>query len=285
MRATAEVFRTTEGGDGPVVRFSEHSIARFPREWELRITPAEARRWSQLFDEEPHADRAAPDILYHPGMNMREEGRRYRGPLGRYSAEYRGALPIGRPIELTGGISELFVRRRRGYVTFDLEARVDGEVVQRHWRRFVLPLDEGEADGWAEAPEDEPVPEIPVTAERFGPRDLPCPQSRFDGFSLSGRPSMHTSAELAHELSLRATTAPAPVTFGLLTRLMRDRFGESFDCAGSIDARLVRPAFSGQTLRAHGAVLSTEGGRSTCRVWVEDEAGETVTGGVATATG
>ena len=283
MRRAAEVFRTTEGGDWPLVGFSGHAVARFAPLWELRITPAEALRWARLFDEEPPDDRADPDILYHPGMNMREEGRRYRGPLGRYSAEFRGPLPIGRPIELTGGISDLFVRRRRGYVTFDLEAHVDGELVQRHARRFVLPLDEGEADGWAEAPEDEPVPEIPAAAERFGPRELPCPQSRFDGFTLSGRPSMHTSAELASELGLRATTAPAPVTFGLLTRLMRDRFGEGFDCAGTIDARLVRPAFSGQTLRAHGAVLSTEDGRSTCRVWVEDELGETMTGGVATA--
>ncbi len=134
-----------------------------------------------------------------------------------------------------------------------------------------------------EAAEDEPVPEIPASAERFGPRDLPCPQPRFDGFALSGRPSMHTSAEVARELGLRATTAPAPVTFGLLARLMRDRFGDGFDCAGTIDARLIRPAFSGQTLRARGAVIATEDGRATCRVWVEDELGETVTGGVATA--
>ena len=70
---------------------------------------------------------------------MREEGRRYRGPLGRYSAEFRGALPVGHPIELQGGISDLFVRRRRGYVTFDLEARVDGEVVQRHTGRHASP--------------------------------------------------------------------------------------------------------------------------------------------------
>lgn len=268
------------------IAFSDFTVGALPDgPWQLTIEPSDVVRWARLFDDDPSEALATgvapPDILYYPGMNLPAPKRDYGGPMSRYWAEYGGPLPIGTPIDLTGAVTEKFLRRGRGGMTFELIARVDGVVVQRHWRRFALRLAEGEADGWAERGSDPRPPEPASDAERFDPRLMECTQARYDDFEGPGEITGHTSLAAAHAGGHPTTTAQGALSFGLLTRLMRDRFGERFTQDGTIDVRLVRTVYEGELLTAHGALLNEGGDRMHCRIWAENRAGEPVTTGVA----
>ncbi len=270
----------------PPISFTDFEIGPLPGgPWQLIVGRSDIERWARLFDDDPAellaAGAAPPDILYYPGMNLPAPKRDYGGPMSRYWAEYCGPIPIGEPLELTGAVTEKFLRRGRGGMTFELVARAGGSVVQRHWRRFALRLAEGEAEGWSERGSDPRPPEPDPAAESFGPRLLACTQERYDDFEGPGEVTGHTSLEAARAGGHPATTAQGALSFGLLTRLMRDRFGAGFTEDGSIDVRLVRPTYEGEMLAARGAVLGEEDGRLHCRIWAENRAGEPVTTGVA----
>lgn len=270
----------------PPISFTDFEIGPLPGgPWQLTVERSDIERWARLFDDDPAellaAGTAPPDILYYPGMNLPAPKRDYGGPMSRYWAEYCGPIPIGEPLELTGAVTEKFLRRGRGGMTFELVARVGGKVVQRHWRRFALRLAAGEAEGWSERGSDPRPPEPETTAEAFGPRLLACTQERYDDFEGPGEVTGHTSLEAAAAGGHPTTTAQGALSFGLLTRLMRDRFGAGFTEDGSIDVRLVRPTYEGEMLAARGAVLGEEEGRLHCRIWAENRAGEPVTTGVA----
>ncbi len=272
----------------PPIAFSDLDMGPLPDgPWRLTIERADVERWARLFDDDPAEALAAgiapPDILYYPGMNLPAPKRDYGGPMSRYWAEYRGPLPIGEPIELHGAITEKFLRRGRGGMTFELVARVGGAVVQRHWRRFALRLAPGEADGWEERGSDPRPPEPAADAERFGPRLMECTQARYDDFEGPGELTGHTSLEAAHQGGHPTTTAQGALSFGLLTRLMRDRFGDRFTQGGTIDVRLVRTVYEGELLQAHGVLLEEAEGRVQCRIWAENRAGDPVTTGTASA--
>ncbi len=268
------------------ISFSDYEIGPLPGgPWQLTVTTSDVERWALLFDDNPAealaAGAAPPDILYYPGMNLPAPKRDYGGPMSRYWAEYRGPIPIGEPIELTGAVTEKFLRRGRGGMTFELVARAGGQVVQRHWRRFALRLAEEEGEGWPERGSDPRPPDATPSAEAFGPRLMACTQDRYDDFEGPGEVTGHTSLEAARAGGHPATTAQGALSFGLLTRLMRDRFGRHFTEDGTIDVRLVRPTYEGERLAARGAVLGVENGRLHCRIWAENRAGEPVTTGVA----
>ena len=205
--------------------------------------------------------------------------------MSRYWAEYRGPLPIGESIEISGAITEKFLRRGRGCMTFELVARVQGTVVQKHWRRFALNLAPGEEDGWDERASEPRPPEPDARAERFGPRLMKCTQTRYDDFEGPGEYTGHTSLEAAQAGGHPTTTAQGALSFGLLTRLMRDHFGDRFTQDGTIDGRLVRTVYEGELLTAHGVLLGEHEGRIQCRIWAENRAGEPVTTGIASTTG
>ena len=274
----------------PPISFGDFEPGPLPGgPWQLTVEPSDIERWARLFDDDPAeflaAGSAPPDILYYPGMNLPAPKRDYGGPMSRYWAEYLGPIPIGEPIELTGAVTEKFLRRGRGGMTFELVARVGGSVVQRHWRRFALRLAEGEAEGWDERGSDPRPPEPSPGAEAFGPRLMACTQDRYDDFEGPGEVTGHTSLEAARAGGHPTTTAQGALSFGLLTRLMRDRFGRRFTQDGTVDVRLVRPTYEGELLAARGAVLGEGNGRLHCRIWAENRAGEPVTTGVASVRG
>ena len=127
------------------ISFSDFDVGPLPGgPWKFINEPSDVERWARLFDDDPTAvlstGVAPPDILYYPGMNLPAPKRDYGGPMSRYWAEYSGPLPIGESIEISGAITEKFLRRGRGCMTFELVARVQGTVVQKHWRRFALRL-------------------------------------------------------------------------------------------------------------------------------------------------
>ena len=286
LRALAVVTYKYPQQGLPPISFSDFEIGPLPDgPWQLTVAPSDVERWARLFDDDPAealaAGTAPPDILYYPGMNLPAPRRDYGGPMSRYWAEYVGPLPIGEPIELAGAVTEKFLRRGRGGMTFELVARVGGVVAQRHWRRFALRLAEGEADGWAERGSDPRPPEPAPDAVAFGPRLMRCTQDRYDDFEGPGEVTGHTSLEAARAGGHPTTTAQGALSFGLLTRLMRDRFGERFTQDGTIDVRLVRPTDEGELLTARGYFLGHKGGRLHCRIWAENRAGEPVTTGVA----
>ena len=235
------------------ISFSDYEIGPLPGgPWQLTVTTSDIERWALLFDDNPAealaAGAAPPDILYYPGMNLPAPKRDYGGPMSRHWAADRGPIPIGEPIELTGAVTEKFLRRGRGGMTFELVARAGGQVVQRHWRRFALRLAEEEGEGWPERGSDPRPPDATPSAEAFGPRLMACTQDRYDDFEGPGEVTGHTSLEAARAGGHPATTAQGALSFGLLTRLMRDRFGRRFTEDGTIDVRLVRPPYEGERL-------------------------------------
>ena len=77
--------------------------------------------------------------------------------------------------------------------------------------------------------------------------------------------------------------AQGAFAMGLISRMMRDRFGGGFVSGGELDIHFTRTVWSNESIDVHGAILDRSGGRARCRVWAEKEGGEEVVAGTASA--
>ena len=103
----------------------------------------------------------------------------------------------------------------------------------------------------------------------------------FEGPGEAG--GAHTNPDRALAAGYPGPLAQGALSFGLLSCLMRERFGDDFMVGGTIDIRLTKPVWAGDTLMAHGAILELVANTASCRLWAENQKGETVAVGVATS--
>jgi acyl dehydratase len=285
-----------------VVPLGALEVGKLSTSFEITITREDVQRWTRIHgddcswyrEQSPWGGPVAPGyILYYASQNLIPAAPDFRGRpndaiaggggLARYSAEFLAPLPIGRPIYLGAEVTDKYVRRGRGFVNWSMEASVDGNVLQRHWKSWTFSITPEEAARLPERGGSDTPPEAKDTDERFGPLEVPITEAALSDFEGPGHPddTTHTNVELAPAAGFPNVRAQGGLIYGLLYRLMRDRFGASFEAGGTLDARFVKSIYAGETLAVRGAIVDPAG--VTCRIRAENPAGEIIAVGNATA--
>lgn len=265
--------------------------------YQVVVQPEDVERWTRIHEErhpwraQEGAELAAPpSILYYASMNILTPIRYFRprdspggAALARYWAEFHAPIPIGVPIEVTGEVTDKYTRRGRGFVDWHIEAYADGQLLQRNGKNWFSGIPEDEAKKWPQRVGGERPPEAADDAERFGPIAYPVTQEHMADFEGGDR-NAHSSADMARQQGETRTTAQGALSFGLLSRLATERFGEAYTVGGSLDVRFTQRVHGGDVLSAQGAVLGPDDeGRLRSRVWAQNQHGELTAIGVATA--
>lgn len=269
--------------------------------YELVITREDVQRWTRIHEERfpwlagEGVEAAPPHILYYASQNLlkpirhfesvpRENVLREGGGLARYWAEFHELVPVGTPIRIEGGIADKFIRRGLGYTVVALDAYAADTLIQRHWKAWARGVSAEEAEQWPERESDPRPPEAPAAAPTFGPIAYVASQEHINDFEGPGEVNNHTDVERARRTGLPAPRAQGGIAFGLLARLMSERFGIGFARGGSLDVRFLGTIFAGDALMARGAIVSQGAdGEERCRVWIDGPDGKLRAVGLATA--
>lgn len=99
--------------------------------------------------------------------------------------------------------------------------------------------------------------------------------------------NLHADEEAARREGLSAPVASAPTIFALVTRMMMTTFGGGWIQGGSLSLKMIKPVYPTDFVTAKGHVTekTEEPGRQRvhCEVWVENQAGQKVVVGRASA--
>jgi acyl dehydratase len=287
------------------VILNELAVGPLPS-YEVTVTPEDVDRWATLHDDDSPWYRgpspwggpvAPPTILYYPSQSMlgreigaksepgqrppRREGGR-GGGFARYRAELLAPIPIGRPILVSGAITDKFIRRGIGYLTWEVSASCDDMLLQRQLKSWTFSPSLEEVAALPERPSD-PRPEVGETHGDLGTLAMVIGPERTAFFEGPGERNGHSDLEISRRSGLPGCLVQGELSFGLLFRLMRDRYGAGLVVGGTLDVRFIRPVYTTETLTAHGAVLTEGEQQVSCRLWAENARGELVTVGMATA--
>ena len=159
-------------------------------------------------------------------------------------------------------------------MTWEMEARCEGRLLQRHRKTWARRIPSEEAASLPERPSDGRPPEAPADTESFGPIRYLVSQERMSAFEGPGELNAHTDVELALQSGEPAPRAQGALSFGLLCRLMSSRFGAAFSSRGRLDVRFVASVHAGESLDARGAVVRSGDSSVVSRVWTEDSRSE-----------
>ena len=251
--------------------------------YRLTVGEQDVRRWTTIHEEpypwrmEPGAAAGAPpSILYYAGMNALAPIRSFdsgggggSGGLARYWTEFHAPVPVDAPLEVSGAVTDKYVRRGRGWVEWQVEVRAQGRLIQRSGRSWAAGIDAEEARRWPERPGGERPPEPPAGAAQLEPIAYTASQGHITDFEGGGD---------------HGGTAQGALSFGLLCRLGSERLGARFALGGALGVRFVRRVRAGEVLTARAAALGAgEDGRARYRAWTENARGETTTVGVLSA--
>jgi len=281
---TMQAIPATEHlAEGPAVHpFREMHVGELSR-FRLTVIEADVRRWTTIHDEpypwrvEPGAAAGAPpSILYYAGMNALAPIRSFdsargggSGGLARYWTEFHAPVPLDTQLEVTGAVTEKYVRRGRGWVEWQVEVRAEGRLIQRSGRSWAAGIETEEAARWPERSGGERPPEPATGAEQLEPIDYTASQEHITDFEGGGD---------------HGGTAQGALSFGLLSRLGSERLGSRFAEGGALDVRFIRRVRAGEVLTVRAAALGTaDDGRLRYRAWTENARGQTTTVGILTA--
>ncbi|MFN8533564.1 MAG: hotdog domain-containing protein [Dehalococcoidia bacterium] len=279
----------------PDVTFTSVEVGPIPGRYRLLVRASDVVRWASLHDDDPRRYRsedgtpiAPPSILYFASMNLL--GREWKGGgFARYAAQFLGAVPIGQPIDVSAVVVDKFLRRGRGWIVWRLDAMVNGQLIQRHWKVWAFEIAPGDEVGWP-GEDYQPVPFGNwVTAQSSSPPDplptrtLAITLGRMADFEGPGEDNVHTNPVIALERYGAAPVAQGELSFGLLCSALHDAVGNRFSLDGALDVRFLKPVHAGDVLTTRGELRSTGARSMECRVDVVNQHGEVVTTGGAVA--
>jgi acyl dehydratase len=246
----------------------------------------------------------ANDLLFLFYENY--DGNTARGLHTHEQLTFCAPVRVGERVTISGAYVERYERRGQGYVVLEAFARgEDGRELVRHRGVEIMRTHAGSVVGRRRVttPAGRRVTcEVdsslaPAQSARGGlaPRTAVAPltkqvtQEQMYVFSWGGRGyrNVHTDRERAAASGLDRTLVQAQQQVAFVTEAMTRFFGPSWLTSGELDMRFVSPAFVGDHLTVHGAVLggkeSREGPGLELEVWVEREVGSTTGVGWATA--
>lgn len=223
------------------------------------------------------------------------DGNTAQGLHTREDVSFHSPIRIGETVTIGGEYVETYVRRGKGYVVMEAQARgEDGRLLVRHRGTEIMHVHAADVVGRATAP----APERLVTGEARDVEpavaasfDLPgrtpvspvrkhISQEQMYVFSWGGRgfSNIHTDAAGAQRSGMDRTVAQAMQQVGYLSQMMTAFHGPSFVTDGALSVKFVRPFHVDDVVHARGAVLGPvdhDGERHLeTEVWVENEAGQ-----------
>ncbi|GIW06685.1 MAG: hypothetical protein KatS3mg060_1490 [Dehalococcoidia bacterium] len=260
-------------------------------ELEMTISPEEVARWCDLYDDHhpwytgpsPWGGPVAPNsIFYYAGQNAFPPRRDFNGVLAAIGFEALAPIFVGHTVRARTTIVDRWRRRDRVFVAYRLDIR-DGEtpvaVATRTWAIFAR----GEAAARVpERPSQPPSDETPAL-ERLDPVALELSLDRMRAFEGPGEENGHTSVEIARRQGSPGPLAQGALVISTICRMMLARYGAGWQVGGTLDCKIIRSSYAGETVTSHGAVIEERDSRAICRVWVENERGETTVVGTASA--
>jgi len=99
--------------------------------------------------------------------------------------------------------------------------------------------------------------------------------------------NIHSDAEAAKAEGLSAPVGSAPTFFALVTRAMMTCFGEGWVVGGRLSVKMIKSVYAHNFVTAKGVLAKKEAEGDSVRyifdVWVENESGEKVVVGTASA--
>jgi acyl dehydratase len=215
-------------------------------------------------------------------------------------------VPIGSVLRFSGRFVSKYVKRGKGYVVFDAEARdTSGDLVVRQRSVFMMPVAPGTETGEgvkvpAPARVGGVIPEGVAVVDKASPAVVPpmalrpltkvARQDQMAVFSgiAEHRHSVHTSLEKARSLGFeRCVLAGVQETCWMLEYAF-DFFGESFLRHGYAMSTYLAPVLAGDVIRCNGLVTGKEttcgGTRLALEVRLENGKGEKTALGLLSAT-
>lgn len=299
MQTMPATHKMGKPGDMPDRTFKDQKIGKHGP-FEVTVTSDDVVRWNRIFQDfnpwytgnSPYGGPVAPpSILYYPSQMFlgryligKSPTATRQGGFARYHLETFAPIPVDKPLVVTGEIDDIFVRRGRGYVHYVLEAHDGDTLVQRHWKLWSFGLSDEEAAQFEDRP-SEPRDNLQGEAiTKFGPLAYELTLERMADLEGPGEHNAHTDIEAARKMDRPGALAQGALSFGLLSRLLTDTFGERYLVGGMLDVRFLQPQYSGTAVTGHGEVLKSEGGKDHLHVWVENADGHVVTAGTAYVT-
>ncbi|MFR9731125.1 hypothetical protein ACL03H_18015 [Saccharopolyspora sp. MS10] len=203
-------------------------------------------------------------------------------------------VALGEVVTLSGRYVETEVRRGKGYVVMEAEARgADGRLLLRHRGTEIMRVHAADVVGRSTAP----APPRLVTGEALDvepaaraswdlaartpirPVRKHISQEQMYVFSWGGRgfSNIHTDAAGARRSGMDRTVAQAMQQVGYLAQLLGSFHGDAWIGGGHLSVKFVRPFYVDEVVTARGAVLGEidhDGERHLeSEVWVENEQG------------
>lgn len=260
-------------------------------ELELTVTPEDVARWSALTDDHhpwyrgpsPWGGPVAPNsIFYYPGQNAFPPRRDFNGVLAALGFEALAPVFVGSSLIARTTITDRWRRRDRVFVTYRLDIHHGETLVARTTRTWAF-FGRGPAADQVPERSSRPPADEPQALERLAPVAFALTLERMRDFEGPGEENGHTSVEIAQRQGHPGPLAQGVLVIAPICRMMLARFGAGWQVGGTLDCKILRPSYAGETVTAHGAVIEKGTDRVSCRVWVENSLGETVAAGAATA--
>jgi acyl dehydratase len=264
------------------------------RDWptlELTIAPEEVARWCDLYEDHhpwysgssPWGGPVAPNsIFYYAGQNAFPPRRDFNGVLAAIGFEALGPIFVGHRLTARTTIVDRWRRRDRAFVAYRLDIRDDDTPVAVATRTWAFIARGDAVERLPERP-SRPPDEEPPALELLEPVSLELTLERMRAFEGPGEANGHTSLELARRNGHPAPLAQGALIISPICRMMLARFGAGWQVGGSLDCKILRSSFAGETVTARGAVVEESAERAVCRVRVENQRGEATVIGTATA--
>lgn len=221
----------------------------------------------------------------------------YEDDIGLHTEEqlwFHNPVFIGERVVLTGQYVDKYMRRGKGYVVLESEARgEDGRLLLKHRGVEISRIDPGSV---ARAGSAEVPPDRKVTAEYRGdlepvreahsglPVRAPLPplvkqvhndqMAVYSGIEIHRR-NIHTDIEVARKGGVTKTIAQGMMVTCYLTDMLVRFFGESWFTTGWIKVKIIGPTYEADTITSRGAVLGEtreeEGTRLDLEVWARNQ--------------
>ena len=249
-----------------------------------------------------HASILANDLLclfltkYNPntiiGLHTQEE------------LSFHSPVKVGETATLQGRYVEKYVKRGKGYVVMEAEARgEDGRLLVKHRGIEIMRILVGETEKGTEKNVEKKVTgeydkSIPEAAKAYADiaigtpiaplRKVTTPEQTMI-FSNAGRyvKNTHTDLEVARKAGLDRLLVQGQQQVGYLTEMLTNFFGASWFVSGYEKVKFIRPVLVGETLVSRGKVVgkTEENGkvRLELEIWNENSKGELTAVGWANA--
>ncbi len=260
----------------PPIEFNTFKLGEFPSRWSININQQTSNKWNGFFDylgdESLSQDHAHQDIMYYPGMNSTAPYRNYGGPLTRYVVKNYAPIPLNQEISFIGSVTDKYVKRGSGFVTFQLASYSDNNILlQKHWRTFMLPSTQSDREHYAENNEKNTLIEDENIIEKLEQMKLICDQNRFNDIEGPGESTAHTNLNMAKARGMPNTTAQACISIAIINRYLTKQFGKKFLTNGFYDIKLIKPTFAGETMHCNGVLLKNSDQESLCKLTIETD--------------